>query len=161
MSSMPSVTRAPPRLNTIHSRNTRVMNPESADPTKNRRFRVAADIQPASVCATACASTPLSPGIRAKGPDSHHGGSRREPAPSCWSSQAPDVSGQAVGGRPRLGKGPAFFGIRPASSRARRSSISMWALRLRNSSAAHWARASWTVGSIRSSTCLRSLTDQE
>lgn len=71
------------------------------------------------------------------------------------------MSGQAAGGRPRLGKGPAFLGIRPASSRARRSSISMWAFRLRNSSAAHRARASWTVGSIRSSTCFRSFTDYE
>jgi hypothetical protein len=69
--------------------------------------------------------------------------------------------GQPVAGRPRLGIGPALFGIRPASSRARRNSNSMWALRLRKSSAAHLARASWTFGSIRSSTCLRSFTDQE
>jgi hypothetical protein len=67
----------------------------------------------------------------------------------------------AVGGRPRLGMGRALLGILPASSRARRNSISMWALRLRNSSAAHWASASWTAGSIRSKICLRSLTDQE
>ena len=32
----------------------------------------------------------------------------------------------------------------------------MWALRLRNSSADYRARASWTVGSVRSSTRLRS-----
>jgi len=70
-------------------------------------------------------------------------------------------SRRSVGGRPRLGKGPALFGIRPASSRARRSSISMWALMLRNSSAAHRAKASWTMGSILSSTCLRSLTGHE
>ena len=74
---------------------------------------------------------------------------------------ASDVGVTELGGRPRLGRGPALFGIRPASSRARRSSISIWALRLRNSSAAHRARASWTAGSIRSSTCLRSLTDHE
>ena len=36
----------------------------------------------------------------------------------------------------------------------------MWALRLRNSSAAHLASASWTAGSIRSSIGLRSLTTQ-
>lgn len=66
-----------------------------------------------------------------------------------------------MGGRPRFGIGAALFGMRPASSRARRSSISMWALRLRRSSAAHLASASWTVGSIRSSNCLRSFTDYE
>ena len=85
----------------------------------------------------------------------------------CPDSSADQVDGRSpgsrrsMGGRPRLGKGPALFGIRPASSRARRSSISIWALRLRNSSAAHRARASWTAGSIRSSTCLRSFTDHE
>ncbi len=66
------------------------------------------------------------------------------------------VSAATGGGRPRLGMGLACRGIRPASLRARRSSISMWALRLRNSSADHRVRASWTVGSMRSSTCLRS-----
>ena len=66
-----------------------------------------------------------------------------------------------MGGRPRRGMDPTFFGVRPASSRARRSSISIWALTLRNSSAAHLANASWTAGSIRRSTCLRSLTAHE
>ena len=37
----------------------------------------------------------------------------------------------------------------------------MWALRLRNSPAAQRASASWTSGSMRSSTCFRSLTDYE
>jgi hypothetical protein len=37
----------------------------------------------------------------------------------------------------------------------------MWALTLLNSSAAHRARASWTAGSIRTRTCLRSPTVQE
>jgi hypothetical protein len=64
-----------------------------------------------------------------------------------------------VGGRPRRGRGPDFFGILPASFSARRKSISMWALRLRRSSAAQCAKASWTAGSIRSRICLRSLTD--
>jgi len=72
-----------------------------------------------------------------------------------------DLPGHEVDGRPRLGKGPALFGIRPASESARRSSISTWAFRLRNSSAAQRARASWTAGSIRTSTGLRSLTDHE
>src|ERR1700689_1269519 len=35
----------------------------------------------------------------------------------------------------------------------------MWALRLRRSSAAQCARASWTAGSILSKICLRSLTN--
>jgi hypothetical protein len=72
-----------------------------------------------------------------------------------------DTSAHPVGGRPRLGKGWALFGIRPASSSARRNSISMWAFKLRNSSPAQRVSASWTAGSIRSSTCLRSLTDYE
>ena len=74
----------------------------------------------------------------------------------CWAEAARPAPPLRFGGRPRLGMGPACRGIRPASSRARRSSISIWALRLRNSSAAHRARASWTAGSMRSSTCLRS-----
>ena len=76
----------------------------------------------------------------------------RTPDPERVACQRPDScagqvdgrlpgSRRSMGGRPRLGKGPAFFGIRPASSRARRSSISIWALVLRNSSAAHRARA--------------------
>jgi len=64
---------------------------------------------------------------------------------------------QGFGGRPRLGMGAAVRGIRPASLSARRSSISIWALRLRSSSLAHRASASWTAGSKRSGTCLRSV----
>jgi hypothetical protein len=37
----------------------------------------------------------------------------------------------------------------------------MWALMLRNSSAAHRASASWTAGSIRTSTGFRSFTAYE
>ena len=61
-------------------------------------------------------------------------------------------------GRPRLGNGAAFLGIRPASLRARRKSISTWALTLRNSSLAQRISASWTAGSTRSRTWRRSLT---
>src|SRR5258708_10084354 len=52
----------------------------------------------------------------------------------------------------------ACLGSRPASASARRSRNSIWALVLRSSSAAHLAKASWTAGSSRSSTPLRSLT---
>jgi len=79
--------------------------------------------------------------------------------PATEPLSCPDRNVSAVygfGGRPRLGIGPACRGIRPASSRARRRSISIWALRLRRSAAAHRARASWTAGSMRSSSCLRS-----
>src|SRR5277367_917217 len=50
----------------------------------------------------------------------------------------------------------ALPGIRPASPRARRSRNSIWALVERISSAAHFARASWTAGSSRSRMLLRS-----
>src|ERR1019366_1205409 len=58
-------------------------------------------------------------------------------------------------GRPRLGRGPAAA-PRPASLKARRKRNSIWALVLRSSSDAHRASASWTDGSSRSRTLLRS-----
>jgi hypothetical protein len=64
----------------------------------------------------------------------------------------------AAGGRPRGRIGRARPGSRPASASARRSRNSIWALVLRSSSPAHRARASWTAGSSRSSTLLRSVT---
>ena len=64
----------------------------------------------------------------------------------------------AAGGRPRGRIGPARPGSLPASASARRSRNSIWALVLRNSSLAHRARASWTAGSRRSRTLLRSVT---
>src|SRR5499427_2122259 len=67
-------------------------------------------------------------------------------------------AGLPRGGRPGRRIFPAWLGIRPASASARRSRNSIWALVLRNSSAAHRARASWTAGSSRSNTLLRSLT---
>lgn len=48
-------------------------------------------------------------------------------------------------------------GMRPASVNARRRRKSIWAFVLRSSSAAHLASASWTAGSRRNSTLLRSL----
>jgi len=62
-----------------------------------------------------------------------------------------------VGGRPAPGHRPRL--LRHSArvlERPPQAGISRWALRLRNSSEAHRARASWTVGSIRNSTCLRS-----
>src|SRR5260221_11311963 len=61
-------------------------------------------------------------------------------------------------GRPRGRICRACLGSRPASASARRSRNSIWALVLRSSSAAHLAKASWTAGSSRSRTPLRSLT---
>src|SRR5215470_271225 len=85
-------------------------------------------------------------------------GPRRHPG---WSS--PGGGGLvpvrlAAGGRPRCRIGPARPGSRPASASARRSRNSIWALVLRSSSLAHLARASWTAGSSRSRTLLRSVT---
>ena len=54
----------------------------------------------------------------------------------------PRVSGGLLRGRPGLRISPALPGSRPASASARRSRNSIWALVLRNSSAAHLARAS-------------------
>jgi hypothetical protein len=96
---------------------------------------------------------------RARAPGRANGGARRrvagESPESAWQRRC-SGGPYGFGGRPRLGIGPACRGIRPASLRARRSTISTWALRLRKSSLAHRARASWTAGSMRSSTCLRS-----
>src|SRR5215472_15193813 len=64
----------------------------------------------------------------------------------------------AARGRPRGRIGPARPGSRPASASARRSRNSIWALVLRSSSLAHLASASWTAGSSRSRTLLRSVT---
>lgn len=63
-----------------------------------------------------------------------------------------------AGGLPGLRILPAWLGSRPASASALRSRNSIWALVLRNSSAAHRARASCTAGSSRSRIPLRSLT---
>src|SRR5215469_300789 len=71
---------------------------------------------------------------------------------ACWPAGLPR------GGRPCRRIRPAPLGIRPASASARRSRNSIWALVLRSSSEAHRASASWTAGSSRSSTPLRSLT---
>ena len=53
---------------------------------------------------------------------------------------------------PRIGFGR---GSLPASTRARRRMISIWALTDRRSSAAHLAIAPWTAGSSRRRSCLR------
>ena len=77
----------------------------------------------------------------------------------CLSAAVRLVSaGRPAGGRPRGRIRPAWRGSRPVPASARRSRNSIWALVLRSSSAAHLARASWTAGSSRSSTLLRSLT---
>src|SRR5580698_4743722 len=86
---------------------------------------------------------------------------RPRPGPSQVAGQSsggPVSLRLAAGGRPRGRIGPARPGSRPASARARRSRNSIWALVLRSSTLAHRARASWTAGSRRSSTLLRSVT---
>jgi hypothetical protein len=85
-------------------------------------------------------------------------GSRYGTCAGCARSLGAGLYPGLVRGRPRLGRGAARFGIRPASLSARRRIISICALRLRNSSLAQRVRASWTAGSIRRRTCRRSLT---
>ncbi|MGH9078991.1 MAG: class I SAM-dependent methyltransferase [Acidimicrobiales bacterium] len=69
-------------------------------------------------------------------------------------------SGICLGGRPRRA-GSALGTPRPASLSTRRSKNSIWALVLRNSSAAQRASASWTAGSRRRRMLLRSATVEE
>src|ERR1022692_66046 len=80
--------------------------------------------------------------------------------PDRSSSRADQVASAALParGRPRGRIGLARPGSRPASASARRSRYSIWALVLRSSSLAHLASASWTAGSSRRSTPLRSVT---
>jgi hypothetical protein len=79
------------------------------------------------------------------------------PRYSSWLDASSLESGSFLG-RPRFGMGREDEGPRPASVRARRSRNSICALVLRNSSAAHRVRASWTEGSSRRRMFLRSAT---
>ena len=90
----------------------------------------------------------------------HQMSSSRALATADWTwSRLPPLTGLGFPRRPaRPAHLPGMAGQPPASARARRSRNSIWALVLRNSSAAHRASASWTAGSSRSSTPLRSLT---
>ena len=70
--------------------------------------------------------------------------------PSVWrASSSGSLRGLPL---PRIGFGR---GSLPASTRARRRMISIWALTDRRSSAAHLAIAPWTAGSSRRRSCLR------
>src|SRR5277367_5271147 len=66
------------------------------------------------------------------------------------------LSRTARGGRPLRGMSPALSGRRPAARSDLRSKSSIWAVVLRSSSAAQRARASYTAGSTRRRTLLRS-----